>query len=269
MTCVGLLGLAAAHGLVNEGGGAKQGQDPRIIQGFLALIPHIGTPTGNWQQQPMANLYYLWSVERVGVLYDLPTIGKKDWYRWGAEILVANQQQLGNWDKGGYPGASPVLDTCLALLFLKRANLAKDLGAKLPFNPEDLSRDIIAKMPVVESPRAPADDPKAEAKQGAPGMEAGIKLTNPSQEPGISKGKNLLPADSPVAKQSDSKPAVEEGSHLLVWILAGVAVLIVLVALLIWLLKRNKEEEDESEDEEKASKKKKKRSSRRKVKHVH
>ncbi len=267
MTCVGLLGLAAAHGLVNDGGGDKQVQDPRIIQGFLALTKNIGTPTGNWQEQPMANLYYLWSVERVGVLYDLPTIGNKDWYRWGAEILVANQKQPGNWDKGGYPGASPVLDTCLALLFLKRANLAADLGAKLPFNPDDLSRDIIAKLPAPEAPRAPGIDPKSAAKEGSPGMEAGLKMTNPLLSPSVPKGNNLLPSDSPPAKQTLPTPSAEENSnHLLVWIIAGLAILLVLIGLLIWLLKKNKEE---GEDEEEDDKPKKKRSSRRKAKRVH
>jgi hypothetical protein len=267
MTCVGLLGLAAAHGLINDGGDVKQVQDPRIIQGFLALNNHVGQPTGNWQKQPMANLYFLWSVERVGVLYDLPTIGKKDWYRWGAEILVANQKELGNWDKGGYPGATPVLDTCLALLFLKRANLAADLGAKLPFNPDDLSKDIIAKLPAPEFPREPPADPKAEAKQGAPGMEGRIKLTNPLQSPGVSKGNNLLPTDNTSAKQSSAKSSPEEGNnHLLVWILAGLAVLLVLIGLLIWLLKKNKEDDEEPDDEKKDKKKKKKKSSPRKTK---
>ena len=266
MTCVGLLGLAVAHGLINEDGGANQVQDPRIIQGFLALDRHIGTPTGNWKDRPMANLYHLWSVERVGVLYDLPTIGKKDWYRWGAEILVANQKQLGNWDKGGYPGATPVLDTCLALLFLKRANLAADLGAKLPFTPDDLSRDIIAKLPAPETPRERPVDPKSEAKQGAPGMEGSIKLTNPLQSPGVPKGNNLLPSERPSAKQTASTAASDEGgNHLLVWILAGLAVLLVLLGLLIWLLRKGKEEE---EVEEAAGKKKKKPSSRRKAKSI-
>lgn len=268
MTCVGLLGLAAAHGLINEGGGQKQGLDPRIVQGFLALTANIGEPTGNWEQRPMANLYYLWSVERVGVLYDLPTIGKKDWYRWGAEILVANQKQLGNWDKGGYPGASPVLDTCLALLFLKRANLAADLGAKLPFNPDDLSRDILAKLPAPDDRREPRDDPKAEAKPGA-GMEAGIKLTNPIQSPGISKDNNLLPTETaPSAKHTPTPTTVEESNHLLVWILAGVAVLLVLLGLLIWLLKRNKEEEGDEEEDDKPKKNKKKKK-RHKAKSIH
>jgi hypothetical protein len=79
----------------------------------------------------MQNLYFLWSLERVGVLYDLPLIGDKDWYRWGAEILVANQQPQGSWTNGGYAGAEPPIDTSLALLFLKRAILVQHLGKKL------------------------------------------------------------------------------------------------------------------------------------------
>ena len=37
------------------------------------------------------------------------------------------------WHNGDYPGATPVTDTSFALLFLKRANLAKDLSSKLQF----------------------------------------------------------------------------------------------------------------------------------------
>ena len=60
----------------------------------------VGEPTGTWNSPKAINLYFLWSVERVAVLYNLPTIGKKEWYRWGAEILVANQKKDGNWEDG-------------------------------------------------------------------------------------------------------------------------------------------------------------------------
>ena len=66
--------------------------------------------------------YFLWSLERLSVALDLETLGSKDWYNWGAEIILANQQPDGNW-RGEYDTA----DTCFALLFLRRANLARDL----------------------------------------------------------------------------------------------------------------------------------------------
>jgi hypothetical protein len=65
------------------------------------------------------------------MLYGLSKINDKDWYHWGAEVLVEAQQKEGSWTGGNYPGTMPMADTCFALLFLKRANLAKDLTVKL------------------------------------------------------------------------------------------------------------------------------------------
>jgi hypothetical protein len=73
----------------------------------------------------------LWCVERVGVLYSLKTIGNKDWYRWGVEALLPSQQGDGSWSGGGYHGSAPTLDTAMALLFLKRANLTRDLSESI------------------------------------------------------------------------------------------------------------------------------------------
>jgi hypothetical protein len=72
--------------------------------------------------------YVLFSLERVAMVYDLETIGKKNWYDWGADALVRSQNNDGSW-KGEYSQAGA--DTCFALLFLRRANLAKDLTATL------------------------------------------------------------------------------------------------------------------------------------------
>jgi hypothetical protein len=73
------------------------------------------------------DLYFLWSVERVAVLYNLKTVGQIDWYAWGSKLLLANQQSDGSW-RERLPG---IPDTCFALLFLRRANLIKDLTERL------------------------------------------------------------------------------------------------------------------------------------------
>jgi hypothetical protein len=65
------------------------------------------------------------------MLYDLKTIGGKDWYRWGAQVLVHNQLADGDWGSLRYPGASPPINTCFALLFLRRSNLVQDLTNNL------------------------------------------------------------------------------------------------------------------------------------------
>ena len=73
------------------------------------------------------SLYYMWSVERVAVLYDLRTIADRDWYLWGTDILLPTQRGNGSWQTRSYPGSNSTIDTCFALLFLKRVNLVQDL----------------------------------------------------------------------------------------------------------------------------------------------
>jgi len=86
------------------------------------------------------DLYFLWSVERVAVAYDLRTIGGKDWYAWGTPFILAHQQLDGSWSDF-FPG---VPDTCFALLFLKRANVALDLTRNLFSLP--LARETASRM---------------------------------------------------------------------------------------------------------------------------
>jgi hypothetical protein len=141
MTCAGLLGLAVAHGAANDpdrkGRGARDpAKDAALRNGLLALGTAIGNPGGQDARAAIPRIgdangkayYFLWSLERVAVALDLKTIGKKDWYGWGAEVLLANQGLDGGWH-GNYAGCGA--DTCFALLFLRRANLASDLTASL------------------------------------------------------------------------------------------------------------------------------------------
>jgi hypothetical protein len=141
MTCAGLLGLAVGHGVAapNADGKspAKEGVDDAAIKDGLK---HLTTYVGISQAQGGASrgkltqgMYFLWSVERVGVMYNLRSIGNKDWYAWGTEALVDSQAANGGWNVGGYPGNHATVDTCFALLFLKRANLAKDLTTKIEY----------------------------------------------------------------------------------------------------------------------------------------
>jgi hypothetical protein len=146
MTCVGLLGLAMGHGAAPDiiRANAKDPKDvvvkpalkdPKIQAGLKALARTIGDPARDKAKANFApqNLYFLWSVERVAMLYDLKTIGGKDWYGWGAQILVHNQQANGSWanSQHQYHGANPPLNTCFGLLFLKRSNLVQDLTNNL------------------------------------------------------------------------------------------------------------------------------------------
>lgn len=127
MTCVGLLGLAMGHAStpVKGGASAKTADNPAIGKGLEKLGEHISI-------EEMNNFYLLWSVERVGMLYNLKTIGNKEWYDVGVEVVLPLQQQPGNWNARNYLGSTPALDTCFALLFLRRSNLVQDLSERLP-----------------------------------------------------------------------------------------------------------------------------------------
>ena len=66
-------------------------------------------------------LYYLYGIERVGRLTNHRLIGKHDWYREGAELLVKNQDDLsGFWKGTGHAEDNPNIATSLAPLFLSK-----------------------------------------------------------------------------------------------------------------------------------------------------
>jgi hypothetical protein len=165
MTPAGLIGLAVGHGLAGPRQAGQAVQDAQIVKGLIALGNSIGQPVEHRGMVPMQSLYFLWSLERVAMLYNLPTIGGKDWYRWGAQVLVRNQQSEGFWAGGLFLGFNPPLDTSLALLFLKRSNLAKDLTAKLTISAADLNNSIMEKM---TPPAEPAELPKQTRKPELP-----------------------------------------------------------------------------------------------------
>ena len=137
MTGAGMLGLAVGHGVKSDLKGEDvkaAGEDPQVEMGMKALARFIRSMNEpGYLNGQMAGLYFLWSVERVGMLYGRRTIDGAEWYPWGVDLLLPRQQGNGSWLTNGYVGANATTDTCFALLFLKRANLAKDLTTKVEF----------------------------------------------------------------------------------------------------------------------------------------
>jgi hypothetical protein len=137
MTCAGLIGLAVGHGAAVEIAKEKPGvkvvnpdKDNNLQAGFRCL-GSVLQEYGQIRDQPGPGdrgFYFLWSLERVAEIYGMKTIGRIDWYDWGSRLLLASQQVHGGW----YGKFSPSgVDTCFALLFLVRANVAKDLTVTL------------------------------------------------------------------------------------------------------------------------------------------
>jgi hypothetical protein len=191
MTCCGLIGLALAYGANTAKG--KMSEDKAIVNGLKAIAAVIGNPYSDPKEVPRFSdkkadkLYYtLWSLERMAVLYDFPTIQGKDWYKWGAQILLANQGANGSW-AGAYREGG--CDTCFALLFLKRANIAADLTERIKKEPalrppllepiRDPSRKG-GKRPPPESSQAPQPGSPATALSGWQG-QAGLTRQEPAR----------------------------------------------------------------------------------------
>jgi hypothetical protein len=119
MTCAGLLGLALGEGVKAKPRDLTK--DPQVQRGLAILAQAMVEPPPG--KRPNF-IYFLFSMERTAVVYNLKKIGDHDWYAWGAQKLVETQQKDGWWSAGFSRDAA---DTCFALLFLKRANVAKDL----------------------------------------------------------------------------------------------------------------------------------------------
>jgi hypothetical protein len=140
MTCAGVLGLAVGCGV--RAGKNDSDQDNAMKNGLRYLASTIDAPRGPGGRivgaDAYSDLYFLWSLERAAVVYDLQQIGGKDWYRWAAEKLVATQKPDGSWQDRFFPE----IDTAFSLLVLKRVNVARDLTSHLKklINVKDLER---------------------------------------------------------------------------------------------------------------------------------
>lgn len=264
MTCVGLLGLAIGH-VVNPEPDVKPEQDQRIIKGFRWLSRQIGAPVGHTEGRPspkeVGGLYYLWAMERIAVLYDVANLDRKDWYLWGAEILLAHQARDGSWPSdGGYHGQHPVLNTAFALLFLTRANLTPDLSRRLVVDQTALVAKVDQPPPSPREPQPPpprATEPEPQPEPAPQPRPEPRPAPQPSPPPPPATVAYQPPtpsaADVPVTtttSQSSDKP-------LWAWILLVVLLLIFLgIVVAVIVLRKPSSGEEEVEDDKPVQKRK-------------
>jgi hypothetical protein len=64
--------------------------------------------------------YYMYGLERAGMLGLIAKFGEKDWYAEGTRMFVSAQKSDGSFDAGMRGTSGPVPDTCFALLFLAK-----------------------------------------------------------------------------------------------------------------------------------------------------
>lgn len=163
MTCAGLLACAVGQGARPEGKTTKDLLDDPQVRDALALIG----PTLRNQPRILIGsgglYYFLFSLERVAVIYELKKVAGVDWYVAGAQMLLQNQQADGVWPPASV--ATGLADTCFALIFLKKANVAWDIIPILqkPVRMDPLRQDTkdLFELPIL----LPKKDKASKAKE--------------------------------------------------------------------------------------------------------
>lgn len=180
MTCAGLLGFALGEGAKLKGKTTKELLEDADVKKSLALLANFVGKTADPSKPPESGkptmgpyYYFLFSLERMAVIYDLKTIGDTDWYVWGARELIKRQGKNGSWIE-----SHDNADTCFALLFLKKANVAEDLSVGLkgivgnPDKKKPAPKEIfdfpilIPKTPPKAEKPGQNKEPKPESKRG-------------------------------------------------------------------------------------------------------
>jgi len=104
-------------------------KDSTARSGINWLASHF-TVTDNPGGKPWRHYYYLYGLERAGILYGVDKMGSHVWYAEGARFLLEAQQPGGNWKMDQQTRTNPVWDTCFAILFLRRATKPLDVASQ-------------------------------------------------------------------------------------------------------------------------------------------
>jgi VWFA-related protein len=177
MTCAGLMGLAIAAARPSlaerqtaRARGAALAVDPAFVSALKAVAQDARRASVH------SDIYYLWSLERVCVALGLRTLDGFDWYTHGARILLEVQNDNGGWPRGRW-GRLP--STCLALLFLRKANLAFEIDRVLRLPGSQDGRRIVPASS--RGAEVPADSEPAAAD---PGQANSAPASTPGEAPG-------------------------------------------------------------------------------------
>lgn len=129
--------------------------DPKYAKGLKQVGAYAG------QIGPGSARYFIWAIERIGVLLGQEKLEDVDWFKQGSDALIKSQKPDGSWPSD--KPESMLADTCFASLFLRKANLGSDISRLLQGQPEKAFS--IANRPDVAREETLTDILKA-AKEG-------------------------------------------------------------------------------------------------------
>ncbi|MFH1747536.1 MAG: DUF4159 domain-containing protein [Planctomycetota bacterium] len=137
MTAAGVADLLILGARLGTGRGIQKGSDPScgrvksdqpLAAGMQWLGRHFRADTNPRRERSYVH-YWLYAVERCGMMSGQRYFGKHDWYREGANYLVRTQSNNGLWN-------SQIVDTSFALLFLAKGHKSL-LIQKLQWSDDD------------------------------------------------------------------------------------------------------------------------------------
>ncbi|TET36724.1 MAG: hypothetical protein E3J72_08175 [Planctomycetota bacterium] len=91
----------------------------QAIRDGCAWIAHNFSVSGN-PGASSHHYYWLYALERTGVICMVPKFSKHNWFEEGTKLIISQQGSDGSW-RVARGTSGPNIDTCFALLFLKRA----------------------------------------------------------------------------------------------------------------------------------------------------
>jgi hypothetical protein len=121
MTCSGLASLLMSR---HHLGAENPALDQAVVAGLEWLAMHFTVEENPGSREN--HYYYLYGLERAGVLAGTEFFGDYEWYPVGARYLLEKQDADGSWGNSRSPPTGQMkeyLDTCYAILFLRRATL--------------------------------------------------------------------------------------------------------------------------------------------------
>jgi len=115
---MGISSLLIAHEglyLTSKSSASKFSQKVRkAVKDGIAFLWTNWSVTENPNMGSAHHNYYLYALERLGMLTGKPYIGNRNWYREGAVFLLGDQMENGSWNNS-------IIHTSFALMFLKRS----------------------------------------------------------------------------------------------------------------------------------------------------
>jgi hypothetical protein len=131
----GAAGSLAIYDYIRDGEKARSWKRDRDVNEGLRWVARNFSVTANpgsfkdrEDDSECMLYYYLYALERAGVLCGTETFGAHRWYAEGAAFLLGAQRPDGSWF-ADHKSNRPLWDTCWAILFLRRATRPLDVAS--------------------------------------------------------------------------------------------------------------------------------------------